>query len=172
MNNKIVFKTAYTGHERKHTEAGRRMQDVYGYEIDAYGRKILVKTGETDLYAKIQGSLEETKIENILARCVAGDTSMLRPDGIYVDCSEVPTNMVEQMKAIQNLENTWNGLSNDIKKKYNYDVGQFIGQSGTEEWLRDMGLLEGKAEIVAESIEKEKIPEPAKVEGMGVVSNE
>lgn len=138
---KQTFKSAYSGWERVHTEPGKRMQDEYGYEIDKFGRKVLVKTGETDLFAKIQEDLEECKIENILARVAIGDDSVLRPDGIYADLTELPNNLLEARQMMQELENTWNSLSNEIKKKYNYDVEQYIAAAGKEDWLRDMGLL-------------------------------
>lgn len=150
---KTAFRTAYNhDHERNvpfpeyATPSGRRMQDEYGYEIDKFGRKVLVKTGETDLYAKIQEELEETKIENILKRVAIGDTSVLRPDGIYADLTEMPGNLLEARQMMQELENTWNGLPNEIKKKYNYDVEQYIAAAGKEDWLRDMGLLEPEPE--------------------------
>ena len=148
----MPFKTAYSGHERVVAPTGSRYQNEYGYEIDKYGRKVLVKTGETDLYAKIQESLEETKIENVIARCIAGDTSVLRPDGIYADLTQQPSNLLEAQQMIQQLENVWNGLSKEIKEKYNWDVSQFIAASDTEEWARDMGLLK----------EKESTPSPIK----------
>lgn len=140
-NKEFPFRTAYSGQIRRTTETGRPTQDEYGYEIDKFGRKILVKTGETDLYAKIQECLEETKIENIIARVTTGDTSMLRPDGIYADLTELPNNLIEARQAMQNLENVWNDLDNEIKRKYNFNLDEFIGASGSDGWLRDMGLL-------------------------------
>lgn len=149
---KELFKTAYTGHTRAITEAGRPIADVYGYEIDNYGRKVLVKTGETNVYEKIQASLEETKIENILKRASMGDNSVFRPDGIYADLTELPNNLIEARQAMQNLENVWAGVPNEIKAKYNYDVGEFIGASGSDSWLRDMGLLsDNKPQTVTEA---------------------
>lgn len=161
MANKILFRTAYADHIRVPVESGTRLENEYGYEIDSYGRKVLVKTGETDLYAKIQLSLEETKIENILARCTAGDTSMLRPDGIYADLTEMPNNLIEARQAMQKLENTWNGLGADLKNKYGNSLDTFIAEAGKEGWLRDMGLLpaEAKAVAEAEAVAKEtKVP--------------
>lgn len=137
----IPFRTAYSERERVHCGSGSMYQDEFGYEIDKFGRKVLKKTGETNLYAKIQASLEETKIENILKRVVAGDDSMLRPDGIYADLTELPSNLIEARQAMQNLENVWNDLDNDIKRKYNFNLDEFIGASGSDSWLRDMGLL-------------------------------
>lgn len=154
---KIKFFSAFNlPKEKKVTPNGRPEANEYGYEIDKYGRKILKKTGETNLYAKIQESLEETKIENILKRAAIGDTSVLRPDGIYADLTEVPSNLIEARQAMQNLENIWNGLSNDIKRKYNFDVEEFIGASGSDSWLRDMGLLEEHKEEITAPIEEKQ----------------
>lgn len=142
MASKILpFKTPYGERERVYVSNGSPIQDVYGYEIDKFGQKVLVKTGETNLYEKIQASLEETKIENILKRVAMGDDTVMRPDGIYADLTEAPKNLIEARQQMQQLENVWNGLSNEIKKKYDFSVEKFIGQSGTDDWLIDMGLL-------------------------------
>lgn len=146
MATKTVFRTAYSEQIRKEAPTGRPMQNEYGYEVDNFGRKILVKTGETNLYARIQESLEETKIENIIARVTTGDTSMLRPDGIYADLSEIPNNLIEARQQMQKLENVWGDLPREIKEKYNFNVEEFIGAAGSDGWLRDMGLLEKKEE--------------------------
>lgn len=157
--NKTIFKTPYGERQRNHCASGSPIANEYGYEIDSYGRKILVKTGETNVYEKIQASLEETKIENILARAMAGDNSVFRPEGIYTDTTQIPSNLIESMQAIQNLENTWEGLPREIKQKYNFDVGQFIGQSGSESWLRDMGLLPSGAETTPVETPKAEVKE-------------
>lgn len=159
MGTKIEFRTAYSPKERHYTEPGRQMQDEYNYKVDKYGRKILVKTGETNLYEKIQASLEETKIENIIARVTSGDTSMLRPDGVYADLTDMPNNLIEARQAMQNLENLWGTLDNEIKRKYHFDVEEFIGASGTDGWLRDMGLL--KEEPAATEAVKTEVKEEA-----------
>lgn len=141
MQSKLPFRTAYSGQIRKPTAVGQQTANIYEYIIDNYGRKILQKTGETNVYEKIQENLEETKIENILARASMGDNSVFRPEGIYADTTEMPSNLIEARQAMQNLENTWNGLPNDIKRKYNFNVEEFIGASGSQTWLEDMGLI-------------------------------
>lgn len=160
MGSKIInepFRTAYNYDNFKglpfsyKTESGSPMKNEYSYKRDNFGRKVLEKSGETNLYELIQLSLEETKIENILARCAAGDTSMLHPTGgQYLDTTEMPNNLIEAQQAIQQLENTWADLPMEIKNKYNNDVEYFIGQSGKEEWLRDMGLLPAEAKTIAQ----------------------
>lgn len=145
MANKIPFRTAYSGQIKKHLSSGNPIQNEYSYTINSYGRKVLEKSGETDLYAKIQESLEETKIENILKRAAIGDTSVLRPDGIYADLTEMPNNLIEARAAIQNLENTWANLPQEMKAKYNNSVEDFIAASNTKQWAIDMGLIKEEA---------------------------
>lgn len=166
MPSKIPFRTAYSGQIKKTAPNGNRYQNNYAYEIDNYGRKVLVKTGETDLYAKIQESLEETKIENILQRVAIGDNSVLRPDGIYADVSEVPTNLVEAMQQIQMLNNEWNKLDNETKRKYNFSVEEFVAAAGTEDWQRDMGLLKD------ETKDKKTTEQPKETKKAEVKENE
>lgn len=161
MANKTLFKTPYGERKRNHCPNGNPVQNEYQYEIDNYGRKVLRKCGETNLYETIQSSLEETKIENILARAIAGDNSVFRPEGIYADVSTIPTNMIEARKAIQKMENLWKEVPNNIKAKYNMDMDEFIAKSGTEDWMKDMGLL-GE---VKEAAEDKKSPDTAGILG-------
>lgn len=163
IKEQALFKKPYERHLRKYVAAGRPTADNYEYEINKLGQKVLVKTGETNLYKKIQESHEETKIENVMARCIAGDTSMLKPDGLYVDTTQAPKNLLEARQAMQKLENVWSTLSNDIKRKYNFSIDEFIGKSGTEEWLKDMGVLPSKE--IAETLKasEAKKTEPKQV---------
>lgn len=151
MQGKHIFKTAYTGRERAITECGSEIDDTWGYEIDKFGRKVLVRTGTKNVYEEIQASHEETKIENILKRASMGDNTVFRPDGIYADLTELPSNLIEARQAMQNLENVWNEVPNDIKAKYHYSVDEFIGASGSDGWLKDMGLLSDTKTEVAET---------------------
>ena len=139
-----MFKTAYGKRKRHYIEQGRKEANEYGYEINKAGMKELIKTGETNLYEKIQEALEETKIENIIKSVTNGDTSMLRATGQYIDTTELPNNMIEARQAMQKLENTWLTLPTEIKNKYNNSVEEFIGKAGNTEWLVDMGMIKPK----------------------------
>lgn len=151
---KPIFKTAYGERERQYVPTGDGIEPVYAYEINKYGQKELVQVGETNLYEKIQESLEETKIENILKRVVAGDTTILRPDGIYADISEAPKNLIEARQQIQKLENLWNDLPIDTKREYGMSIENFVNESGSEKWLKSMGLLKDDPIVEAEAPKK------------------
>lgn len=135
------FLTAYGSRKNCYSPHGEIMEKTYGYVINKHGQKVLEVTGETNVYAKIQEYAEETKIENILARVAAGDNTVFRPDGMYEDITEAPKNLIEARKMMQKLEDTWTGLPQNIREKYDNDVEKFIGAAGNETWLKDMGII-------------------------------
>lgn len=160
---KTAFKTAYGEREHYCTPTGDGIEPVYAYEINKYGQKELVQVGETNLYEKIQESLEETKIENILRRVVAGDTTVLRPDGIYADISTAPKNLIEARQQIQKLENLWNDLPIDTKREYDMSIENFVNESGSDKWLKSMGLI--KEDPKEEAATPKKAAKKAESEG-------
>lgn len=156
-----MFITAYSEERRskKYTPAGTETEPTYSYEVDKKGLKVLKKTGTKNVYEAIQEYLEDTKIENVIQRVVAGDTSVLRPDAIYQDITNIPTNMIEAMNQIKNLENTYNELSNELKNKYP-TIEDFVQASGTENWMKDMGYISEPIPVETPIVEKreEAIP--------------
>lgn len=106
------FLTAYDGIQRTiPTPSGEKLEPKYEYKETKDEGKKLVITGETDIYAKIQEHLEDTKIENILKRASAGDNSVFRPDGIYEDFADVPKDFISQNKYFNDAMETLKDLS-------------------------------------------------------------
>lgn len=122
------------------------IEEEWGYDINNEGRKIIVKTGEKNLYAEIQSHKEECLIENILKRVAAGDMSDFRPNGIYADMTEIPTNLIDSQKAIMKLSNFWNSQNQEVRNKYNNDINEFIAKAGTKAWGIDVGLIQPEVE--------------------------
>ena len=61
--------------------------------------------GRENIYEKIQECLEPTKIENIIRRFEEGDpTALGHESGIYADISDMPTNIIEAQKRIQDVQ--------------------------------------------------------------------
>lgn len=156
-----MFITAYSEERRnkKKTPGGAETEPTYSYEVDKKGLKVLKQTGTKNVYEAIQEYLEETKIENVIQRVVAGDTSVLRPDAIYQDITNMPTNMIEAMNQIKNLEDTYNGLSDELKNKYQ-TIEDFVQASGTENWMKDMGYITEPVPVEVPIIEKREEATP------------
>lgn len=141
---KEVFQSAYSSHKTYKAPAGDEVEKTYSYIINSKGAKELQATGTRNVREEIQADLEETKIENILARVAIGDMTDFRPDGIYADTTEVPHNMIDALNAMNDLANLWKDTPNEIKAKYNFDLNQFVAASGTEAWCIDMGIAQPK----------------------------
>ena len=139
---KQMFKSAYNHEGEYVTPNGETTVDTYEHRINKYGEKYLEKTGEKNIYEVIQTYLEESKIENAINRVIAGDVSGLRPDGNYIDCTQMPRNMIEAQTMIQDMNNMWLKLPINVRAEYNHSVEQFIADSGSEKWLKAMGLDE------------------------------
>lgn len=140
------FKTVYGEHDRVLAPAGEVMASEYGYTLDSHGRKVLEKTGERNVYEEIQSYAEDCKIENILKRVAVGDMSDFRPQGIYQDISDIPTDLNTAQAEMMKVEAMYNALPAETKAKYHNSVTEFIAKTGTESWLIDTGFIQPKAE--------------------------
>lgn len=147
-----MFNSAYSHkplEERLSTPCGNEIEIRYGYEVDKKGLKVLVENGTENVYDKIQTYLEETKIENVIQRVIAGDESVLRPDAIYADISEHPKDMLTAMEQIHNLEQSYSELPEEVKKEYP-TIQSWVENAGTHEWMKLNGYIQEAPEIVTQ----------------------
>lgn len=118
---------------------GTPEEPVYEMDIDLRGHKYLVKTGMTSTYDRIQESLEETKIENIIRRALGGDeTALAVMHGSYIDVTDAPKTLAEMQQLVIRATNQFNELPLEIREKFNFDPGQFVAEYGTHEWEKKM----------------------------------
>lgn len=139
---KTVFATPYNGVKNKSiSPAGKKERNTYAYKIDNQGKRHLEVTGSENVWMKIQAELEDSKIENIVKRVMAGDDSVLRPMGIFEDITNIPTNLNDSMRQIQEMRNYWMGIPRDIKAQFHNNVEEFIAAAGSPSWLKTMGYV-------------------------------
>lgn len=135
------FASILTRRERYITNPGSRMHNDYEIQIDKKGHKVLKHVGEHDTYEEIQSYLEETKIENILARAAAGDMNALNQrSGLYADVTNAPANLAEAQNAILKLSNYFDQLPAETRPKFDNSKEKFVQEYGTEEWINNMGF--------------------------------
>lgn len=152
----IPFKTRNNRNARSFTPSGSKMANTYEIQIDANGHKTLVKTGEENVYVLIQSELEETKIENIIAKVTMGDTTALEQrQGQFIDTTDMPKTLAEAQNMIIKITNQFEGLSTEEKAKFDYSPEKFISEYGTQEWAEKMNLIEKVTEKI--ELPKDKI---------------
>ena len=150
---KKPFRTILDEPKKTITPSGSKEEDVWELKIDEKGNETFYISGKTNVYEKIQAHLEETKIENILARCIeTGDyTALNQVQGNYMDITEMPTNMLEAYNKIKDAENIFNKLPLEIRAKYDHNFNKYLADMGSEEWMKTMGIV--KEEVKEETTE-------------------
>ena len=137
------FKTQYDPHDRVPANAGSPVRTVYGGRYDANGRVVLEEKGTEDLYGYIQSFKDSVDINVILARFSNGDTEALsRAQGFYADVTDFPTNMADALNRINECEEMFKSLPLEVRQKFDCSFEQFLSQSGTNDWLEKMGMVE------------------------------
>ena len=120
---------------------GEKEQDTFEMQIDQNGHKSIKKSGKTNIYEKIQAAYEETKIENIIARALGGDSSgLMAHEGQYLDITNAPQTLAEAQQSIQAIKNVFDKLPLNIREKYGMSVEKYIADFGSENWMNIMGI--------------------------------
>lgn len=148
-----LIRSRLSGTDRKQTETGRPFHTEYEIHIDEHGHKTLHSTGETNLYAKIQESLESTLIENILDRVRLGDKEALeRVQGKYIDMDKLPKSLMDAQNKIIEIKNEFYKLPVEMRSKFDNSPEKYVQMFGTQEW----------ADIILPKQSQEVVPEPIK----------
>lgn len=152
----MKFKSAWDRGKTTYAELGSETAPVYEYRIDKKtGKKCWKQVGETNLYEKIQASLEGTKLENIIKRATQGDLSVLNQiEGSYIDISELPTNMIDLQNLIYKCKGEFEKLDPEIREKFDNSVEKYVSLYGSEEWADYLGFRK-KTEEIKEEIKEE-----------------
>ena len=126
--------------ERKPSPAGSEWAEQCVIDVDSEtGAKVLKIVGRENIYEKIQECLEPTKIENIIRRFEEGDpTALGHESGIYADISDMPTNIIEAQKRIQDVQAKFASLPIDIKEKFGNDPTVFMAEILSGEGLQKL----------------------------------
>lgn len=134
------------------SEAGDKEATTYQTRIDENGHKITEAVGKTNIYDRIQSSLEETKIENIIKRFTEGDMSAFRTsEPIYADMREAPKTLMEAQNMIIRITDEFNSLPVDVRAKFDHSPEKYVALYGGEEWAKFVGYEIKKSEETVEA---------------------
>ncbi len=126
--------------------AGSKEATTYQTQIDENGHKVTVPIGKTNIYDRIQSSLEETKIENIIKRFTEGDISAFRQgEPLYADMTEAPKTLMEAQNMIIRITDEFNNLPVEVRAKFDHSPEKYVAQYGSEQWAEAVGYEIKKA---------------------------
>ncbi len=142
--------------------AGSKEATTYQTQIDENGHKVTVPIGKTNIYDRIQSSLEETKIENIIRRFTEGDISAFRQgEPLYADMTEAPKTLMEAQNMIIRITDEFNNLPVEVRAKFDHSPEKYVAMYGGEEWAKavgyeikkaDTGEIQGSSDVSTEPI--------------------
>ncbi len=122
------------------TPTGDKETTTYKTRIDENGHKITEAVGKTNIYDRIQSSLEETKIENIIKRFTEGDMSAFRTgEPIYTDITGAPKNLMEAQNMIIKISDEFNSLPVEVRAKFDHSPEKYVAMYGSQEWATAVG---------------------------------
>lgn len=120
--------------------AGSKEATTYQTQIDENGHKVTVPIGKTNIYDRIQSSLEETKIENIIKRFTEGDISAFRQgEPLYADMTEAPKTLMEAQNMIIRITDEFNNLPVEVRAKFDHSPEKYVAMYGGEAWADAVG---------------------------------
>lgn len=145
----MLIRTKDTERVRFFCPSGQRVELRHRAVIHKDGKRELVHDRKKNTWDIIQSHLEECLIENIIRRALEGDSSVLEVmKGTYTDITGAPQSLAEAQQMIIDLKAKFDELPKDIKRKFDYNVEQYIAEFGTDSWAEKTG--------VADILKKEK----------------
>ena len=124
--------------KRFYAPIGTHFLNVYQEEI-VKGKKELVKTGETNVYERIQEDLEGTKIENILHAVAMGDLSALNQrETIYADATTMPKSLMEAQNLVVKMKYEFEQMPLEVRKQFDYSAEKHVEEMGTDAFKEKM----------------------------------
>ena len=104
----------------QHTNPGSEIHDLYMEDVLPDGTRELKKVGSENIQEAIQSHRDSCDIKEILKRHeMLGTVDQLidRGNG-YLDLSTMPKNLHEVKMLLNNAENAYNSLKDEVKEKY------------------------------------------------------
>lgn len=124
------FRTAYNcpAVDGLLSPAGDECSPVYAEDFDERGVACIVKISEEKIQDKIEACKEQTLIYNILNSFDDG-TLLNKAQGVYTDLSAMPDNIHDAYQSVRDARMIFNGLSDDIRQRFNNSFDEFIASS-------------------------------------------
>lgn len=127
----MEFYTNFKKPKRMQETFNNKYQTIYKAEIDTKtGERKLVEKEKINVYDKIQEFKDECNIASMMERYQLNmhDTISQNEEKL-IDLTNLPENLMETMKAIDDAKYLWERQSKEVKQKFDNDFNKFIAGS-------------------------------------------
>lgn len=122
-----LFRSKYSPRIQKQQDLSREVEDVFSLNDDG----VPVKVGEENVYERIQVSLEETQVYNVLKRYESGDLAAIgNPNaGMSGDFTNIPSDIIGSTANMDVAIANWSKLPQGLRDLYHNNVSEFMKAS-------------------------------------------
>lgn len=132
---------------------GSPLHAIYKPVVGKDGIIELEISGYENTDEKIASYEESCDIHTLIKRFNEGDlTALNKRQGMYGDFTNMPKNMAEMLQLQIDAKLAFNSLDVETKKKFDNDVNKFLATAGTEEWTKNLGIVQPTKEEAEEGV--------------------
>lgn len=147
------------------TPSGNKIQPTYSKQI-INGVRQLTKTGETNIYDKIQESKDECDVKKIIERYIKGDVEALNKNVLkYGDMSILPKSLNELNQIKINAENEFKSFPVDLREQFDNSCDKFLYEI-------ENGAAKAKLDKYFNRKEEKAVEQPTKTEQINALKAE
>ena len=135
------------------TCSGDPIHAIYRPVVGKDGSIELEVSGYENMDEKIASYEESCDIHTLIKRFNEGDlTALNKRQGMYGDFTDMPKNYAEMLQLQIDAKLAFNNLDVETKKKFDNDVNKFLATAGSEEWAKNLGIVQSNEEEVKEGV--------------------
>ena len=152
------FRTILSPHNRVYTASGSKEEDVWEMIVDEKGRETFAITGKVNIYEKTQAFKDSVDLGKIIEKVtLTGDYNILNQrKAEYLDITEMPDNIVEAHRQLENAKITFEKMPLEIRSKYDHDFSKYLEDMGSKEWVEIMEKYNNPKETKPEETKPEE----------------
>lgn len=133
------------------SNSGSPFKTIYSPKVDEEGRIELVEAGVENFQEYIDSFRDSCDIQLIIKRVEQGDLTVLnKAVGFYGDVTKLPKTYAELLQLQIDSKKAFDSLPIEVKHKFDDDANVFFATSGTEEWMKKLGIVNEVKEVVSE----------------------
>lgn len=136
--------------------SGDDYSPVYAEDVDERGVACIVQVSQENIQDKIEACKEQTLIYNILNSFDDG-TLLNKAQGVYADLSAMPDNIHEAYQSVRDARMIFQGLSDDIRQRFNNSFDEFIASSFLSDFkdklIKDSPAVHTNTDVEVKNVE-------------------
>lgn len=119
---------------------------IYSSKVLPDGTVELTPSGKIDIKNEINSQRDLTDLAYIARQIENGNMEPQENIGFYGDMREFPKTFADMLQLKINAEESWYGLTTEIRQRFDNDFNKYFATAGSEDWFNKLGANVKKEE--------------------------